>query len=47
MCFLPATFELLGIILIAPKALGMSVLEAAIMGAVLALWERGNIERNR
>lgn len=36
MCFLPATFELLGIILIAPKALGMSVLEAAIMGAVLA-----------
>lgn len=36
MCFLPATFELLGIILIAPGALGMSVLEAAIMGAVLA-----------
>lgn len=36
MCFLPASFELLGIILIAPKALGMSVLEAAIMGAVLA-----------
>lgn len=36
MCFLPASFELLGIILIAPGALGMSVLEAAIMGAVLA-----------
>lgn len=36
MCFLPASFELLGIILIAPKALEMSVLEAAIMGAVLA-----------
>ena len=36
MCFLHASFELLGIILIAPKALGMSVLEAAIMGAVLA-----------
>lgn len=36
MCFLPASFELLGIILIAPKVLGMSVLEAAIMGAVLA-----------
>lgn len=34
--FLPASFELLGIILIAPGALGMSVLEAAIMGAVLA-----------
>lgn len=36
MCFLPASFELLGIILIVPGALGMSVLEAAIMGAVLA-----------
>lgn len=36
MCFLPASFELLGIILIAHGALGMSVLEAAIMGAVLA-----------
>lgn len=36
MCFLPASFELLGIILIAPGALGMSALEAAIMGAVLA-----------
>lgn len=36
MCFLPASFELLGIILIAPGALGMSVLEAAIVGAVLA-----------
>lgn len=36
MCFLPATFELLGMILIAPKVLGLSILEAAIMGAVLA-----------
>ncbi len=36
MCFLSASFELLGIILIAPGVLGMSVLEAAIMGAVLA-----------
>lgn len=36
MCFLPASFELLGIILMAPRVLGMSVLEAAIMGAVLA-----------
>lgn len=36
MCFVPASFELLGIILIAPKLLGMSVLEAAVMGAVLA-----------
>lgn len=36
MCFLPASFELLGMILIAPKVLGMSLLEVAIMGAVLA-----------
>ena len=36
MCFLPASFEILGIILMAPRVLGMSVLEAAIMGAVLA-----------
>lgn len=36
MCFVPASFELLGSILIAPKLLGMTILEAAIMGAVLA-----------
>ena len=36
MCFVPATFELLGMILIAPKLMGLSLLEAAIMGAVLA-----------
>lgn len=36
MCFVPATFELAGMILIAPKLMGLSVLEAAIMGAVLA-----------
>lgn len=36
MCFLPATFELLGMIILAPRFLGLSVLEAAIMGAVLA-----------
>lgn len=36
MCFVPASFELLGIIWLAPKLLGISVLEAAIMGAVLA-----------
>ena len=36
MCFLPASFELLGMIFLAPKFMGMSVLEAAIMGAVLA-----------
>ena len=36
MCFIPATFEMLGIILIAPRILNISVLDAAIMGAVLA-----------
>ena len=36
MCFVPASFELLGMILLAPKLMGLTVLEAAIMGAVLA-----------
>lgn len=36
MCFVPASFELLGMILLAPKLMGLSVLEAAVMGAVLA-----------
>ena len=36
MCFIPATFEILGMILLAPKLLGVSTLEAAVMGAVLA-----------
>lgn len=36
MCFVPASFELIGMILLAPKLLGLSILEAAIMGAVLA-----------
>lgn len=36
MCFVPASFELIGMILLAPKFMGLSVLEAAIMGAVLA-----------
>ncbi len=36
MCFLPATFELIGMIALAPRLMGMSLLEAAVMGAVLA-----------
>lgn len=36
MCFVPASFEMVGMILLAPKIMGMTVLEAAIMGAVLA-----------
>lgn len=36
MCFVPATCELIGMIILAPKLLGLSLLEAAILGAVLA-----------
>ena len=36
MCFVPATFELVGILIIGPAVLGLSLLEAAIMGSVLA-----------
>ena len=36
MCFVPATFELIGIVLFGPKLLGLTALEAAIMGTVLA-----------
>jgi len=36
MSFVPACFEIIGIILIAPKLLGISILEAAIMGTVVA-----------
>lgn len=36
MCFVPASFELLGMLFLGPRLLGISVLEAAIMGAVLA-----------
>ncbi|HKM03246.1 MAG TPA: cation:proton antiporter [Lachnospiraceae bacterium] len=36
MCFLPACFEILGVILIAPRVFGISVLEAGIMGSVIA-----------
>ena len=36
MCFVPATFEPAGMLLLAPRLMGMSLLEAAVMGAVLA-----------
>lgn len=36
MCFVPACVEILGTILLAPKLLGVSVLEAAIIGSVIA-----------
>ena len=36
MCFIPATFELIGIVLLAPKLLELSLMEVAIIGTVLA-----------
>lgn len=36
MCFVPACFEMAGMILLAPRILGISTLHAAIMGAVVA-----------
>jgi NhaP-type Na+/H+ or K+/H+ antiporter len=35
MCFVPACFEIVGMIILAPKLLGVSILDAAIMGAVV------------
>lgn len=35
MCFVPACFEILGMVILAPRLLGISVLDAAIMGAVV------------
>ena len=35
MCFIPASFEILGMILLAPRLLGISILDAAVMGAVV------------
>lgn len=36
MCFVPACFEILGVLVIAPRVFGMTYLEAAIMGSVIA-----------
>ena len=35
MCFLPACFEIMGMVVMAPRLLGVSVLDATIMGAVV------------
>ena len=35
LCFVPASFEVLGMVLLAPRLLGVSLLDAAIMGAVV------------
>ena len=35
MCFIPATFEIAGAVLLAPPLLNVSIVEAAIMGAML------------
>lgn len=36
MCFVPASFEILGMVLLAPPLLGLSTLEAGILGTVIA-----------
>lgn len=36
MCFVPACFEMIGMCLLAPKLLGLTLLESAILGAVIA-----------
>ena len=36
MCFVPATLEILAVVLVAPKILGLTYIEAAIMGTVIA-----------
>ncbi len=36
MCFLPATLEILGMIIFAPKFLGLGLLDSAILGTVIA-----------
>lgn len=35
MCFVPATLEVIGMVLLAPKLLGLSIVDAAILGAVV------------
>ena len=35
LCFIPATFEILGFIIFGPKLLGLTLLESAILGAVM------------
>ena len=35
MCFVPACFEIVGMVLLAPRLLGISMLDAAVMGAVV------------
>lgn len=36
MCFVPACFEIVGIVLFAPRLLGLSILESTILGTVVA-----------
>ncbi|MDD6395283.1 MAG: cation:proton antiporter, partial [Firmicutes bacterium] len=36
MCFVPACFEIAGMLLLAPKILGISLTEAAVLGTVIA-----------
>ena len=35
MCFIPACFEIIGMVILAPKLLGLSLVDSAILGAVI------------
>ncbi|HIX15111.1 MAG TPA: cation:proton antiporter [Candidatus Hungatella pullicola] len=35
MCFVPAAFEIIGMVILGPRILGLSVVEAAVLGAVV------------
>ena len=41
MCFVPASFELIGMILLAPKFMGLSVLEAVVVPRMVRLMDEG------
>lgn len=36
MCFVPAAFEIVGMLLLAPRLLGLSLIESAVLGTVIA-----------
>lgn len=36
MCFVPATFEIVGMMVLAPRLLGLNLLQAAVLGTVIA-----------
>ena len=41
MCFVPASFELMGVLLLAPKLMGLTVLEAVVVPRMVRLMDEG------